>query len=165
MCRLGAARGEKSCRSGQADPICAPAGLRRRLLWPAPQKRAGSLEGQIGPVVAARHLLPSRRIRLGRQDLDSPGFPRNLPEKGGFPTAPDSGPGTSTGSWRWPAAFEDSVARNDTAGEVGYVVESGDFTRHNHTGEQGIFGVHMGAAFNSRDHRHTYVKLAMFSTI
>ena len=31
------------------------------------------------------------------------------------------------------------------------------FSRHNHTGEQGIFGVHMGAAFNSRDHRDTYI--------
>ena len=52
---------------------------------------------------------------------------------------------------------EDSIPGHNTPGEVGHIVESGAFRRHNHAGEQRVFGVHMGASFNSRNHWHAYV--------
>jgi hypothetical protein len=52
---------------------------------------------------------------------------------------------------------EDSIPWHNTASEMGHVVEGGAYRRHNYTGQQGVFGVHMGASFNRRNHWHAYV--------
>src|SRR5580704_10668140 len=53
---------------------------------------------------------------------------------------------------------EDSVARHDTAGEMRHIMEGRTVGRHDDTGKQRIFRVHMSASFNSRDHRHAYIR-------
>src|SRR5580704_9441193 len=52
---------------------------------------------------------------------------------------------------------ENPVARNNTSGEMGRVVERCAFSRHNHIGEQGIFGMHVCSAFNCCDHWYSHV--------
>src|SRR3984893_4153793 len=52
---------------------------------------------------------------------------------------------------------ENSVAWHNASGEVRNVVEGRTLAGHNHTGKQGILGVHMGASLDSRDHWNAYV--------
>ena len=63
-------------------------------------------------------------------------------------------------TWSSPIAprRKDSVARHNTAGKVGQIVEGGAFRRHNHAGEKGIFGVHVRPSLDGRDQRHTDVR-------
>src|SRR6266478_2822685 len=49
---------------------------------------------------------------------------------------------------------EDSIPGNNATRKVGQIIERRTFARHDHVGKQGIFGVHMGAAFDRSDDRH-----------
>src|SRR5580704_4965913 len=65
---------------------------------------------------------------------------------------------SSTRSGAIAPSREDSVARHDPAGEMRQIMEGRTLGRHDDTGKERIFRVHMSAPFNSRDHRHAYIR-------
>src|SRR5216684_2205538 len=117
---------------------------------------------KVCPRVASRHF---RRLQVHRCQLTS--------TREGLPIAYDLGNHTPSVSglrrhWMWvqqkrlrssrsstiTPGGEDSIPGNNATRKVGQIIERRTFARHDHVGKQGIFGVHMGAAFDSSDDRH-----------